>query len=215
MAHLFATAMRIAVSIIAAAFFGLVAPPVAAEALSIDDARERLAKAFENLYDCDLRPLLRVTLHNRRGETSTRTAEIARKRIRGRLHSYGRFLSPSWMRDTAMLIVDREDKSDEHFLFLPDERRVRRMTSVQRTDAFLGSDLWFEDLERRTIDQYAVLAASKTSRQGEAVTLVRAEPVRASTYEHVEFAVADFGSPTLVRDPKDDSALYVLMPMRV
>ena len=31
----------------------------------------------------------------------------------------------------------------------------------------------------------------------------------------VEFAVADSGSPTLVRDPKDHSALYVLMPMRV
>jgi DNA polymerase-3 subunit beta len=33
--------------------------------------------------------------------------------------------------------------------------------------------------------------------------------------EEMEFAVADSGSPTLVRDPKDDSALYVLMPMRV
>jgi DNA polymerase III subunit beta len=33
--------------------------------------------------------------------------------------------------------------------------------------------------------------------------------------EEIEFAIADSGSPTLVRDPKDDSALYVLMPMRV
>ena len=29
------------------------------------------------------------------------------------------------------------------------------------------------------------------------------------------WSIADSGSPTLVRDPKDDSALYVLMPMRV
>ena len=33
--------------------------------------------------------------------------------------------------------------------------------------------------------------------------------------EEIEFAIADSGSPTLVRDPKDDTALYVLMPMRV
>jgi DNA polymerase III subunit beta len=33
--------------------------------------------------------------------------------------------------------------------------------------------------------------------------------------EDVEFALADAGSPTLVRDPKDSSTLYVLMPMRV
>jgi len=33
--------------------------------------------------------------------------------------------------------------------------------------------------------------------------------------DEVEFAMADAGSPTLVRDPKDSSTLYVLMPMRV
>ena len=33
--------------------------------------------------------------------------------------------------------------------------------------------------------------------------------------DEVEFAIADAGSPTLVRDPKDSSTLYVLMPMRV
>ena len=30
-----------------------------------------------------------------------------------------------------------------------------------------------------------------------------------------EFIVADAASPTIVRDSEDDSALYVLMPMRV
>ena len=30
-----------------------------------------------------------------------------------------------------------------------------------------------------------------------------------------EFLLADPGSPTMVRDVKDPSALYVLMPMRV
>lgn len=31
----------------------------------------------------------------------------------------------------------------------------------------------------------------------------------------IELALADAGAPTLVRDPKDSSTLYVLMPMRV
>ena len=30
-----------------------------------------------------------------------------------------------------------------------------------------------------------------------------------------EFVMADASSPTIVRDPKDPGALYVLMPMRV
>jgi len=33
--------------------------------------------------------------------------------------------------------------------------------------------------------------------------------------DDIEFVIADAGSPTLVRDPKDPSTLYVLMPMRV
>lgn len=33
--------------------------------------------------------------------------------------------------------------------------------------------------------------------------------------DDIEFVIADAGSPTLVRDPKDVSTLYVLMPMRV
>ena len=31
----------------------------------------------------------------------------------------------------------------------------------------------------------------------------------------MEFQLADAGSPTIIRDPGDDQALYVLMPMRV
>ncbi len=33
--------------------------------------------------------------------------------------------------------------------------------------------------------------------------------------ENLHFLLADAGSPTIVRDPKDEQALYVLMPMRV
>jgi DNA polymerase-3 subunit beta len=33
--------------------------------------------------------------------------------------------------------------------------------------------------------------------------------------EHACFMLADPGSPTMVKDPSDESALYVLMPMRV
>ena len=33
--------------------------------------------------------------------------------------------------------------------------------------------------------------------------------------ENIEFSLADPGSPTIVRDQDDNSALYVLMPMRV
>ena len=33
--------------------------------------------------------------------------------------------------------------------------------------------------------------------------------------DHISFLLADAGSPTIVKDPGDEHALYVLMPMRV
>jgi DNA polymerase-3 subunit beta len=33
--------------------------------------------------------------------------------------------------------------------------------------------------------------------------------------DQMEFHLADAGSPTIIRDPADEQALYVLMPMRV
>ena len=35
------------------------------------------------------------------------------------------------------------------------------------------------------------------------------------TAENMRFELQDAGSPTVVRDPKDEQSLYVLMPMRV
>ncbi|MGH9390993.1 MAG: outer membrane lipoprotein-sorting protein [Vicinamibacteria bacterium] len=153
-------------------------------------ASEILERAFSNLYDCDLRAVLTLTLRTGHGEESIRQAEIARKRIRGRLQSYGRFLEPAWMRGTAVLVLDHGGGSSEHFLFLPEQRRVRRVTSVQRSDAFLGSDLWYEDLERRDLAQYSIGGMSEKLLGGEPAYAILATPKQESRYQRVEFDVA-------------------------
>ena len=153
------------------------------------EASAILERAFTNLYDCNLRAILRLTLRTSRGDESVRKAEIARKRIHGRLHSYGLFLEPSWMRGTAVLVLDHGEQS-EHFLFLPEQRRVRRVTSVQRTDSFLGSDLWYEDLESRNLGQYTVARLSEKLVKGEQVYEIRALPRHPSRYQRVDFSVS-------------------------
>jgi hypothetical protein len=154
------------------------------------EGRAILERAFSNLYDCDLRAILKLTLRTRRGEESVRHAEIARKRIRGHMHSYGLFLEPSWMRGTAVLVLDQGEAGSEHFLFLPDQRRVRRVTSVQRTDSFLGSDLWYEDLERRDPGQLAVEGLGEALVEGERAWEIGAAPRDPSRYQRVVYLVA-------------------------
>ncbi len=160
------------------------------DAAGVVSAPEILGRAFDNLYDFDMTTTLTLRLQNKRGEQSMRRAEMARKRIDGRLHALGRFLDPPWMRGTSLLVIDNQDRSDDHFLFLPDRGRVRRVTNVQRTDSFLGSDLWYEDLERRHPEDYEVASLRRDDFKGEAVFVVKASPTTHSGYARVEFMIA-------------------------
>jgi len=62
---------------------------------------------------------------------------------------YSRVLEPFDLKDTQLLIHRYQDdtKRDDAWLYLGFQRRVRRLTTGQITDAFLGSDLMIEDFE--------------------------------------------------------------------
>lgn len=152
---------------------------------------EILKRTFDNLYDCDMKMSLEVELHDQSGGVSRRRANIARKRIRGHTHSIGRFLDPPWMRGTTMLMIDNTDRSDDHFIYLPASKRMRRLTSVQRSDSFLGSDLWYEDLERRYPEDYDVLNMATHGKLDEETYSLRVQPtIESSAYDQVEFEIS-------------------------
>ena len=59
------------------------------------------------------------------------------------------FLSPANVRDTAMLTWDYADdaKDDDQWLYLPALKKVRRISSSDRGDYFMGTDFTFEDIK--------------------------------------------------------------------
>ncbi len=62
---------------------------------------------------------------------------------------YMKVLEPFDLKNTQLLIHRFQDdtKLDNSYLYLGFQRRVRRLSSGQTTDAFLGSDLMIEDFE--------------------------------------------------------------------
>lgn len=62
---------------------------------------------------------------------------------------YMRVLEPEDIANTQLLINRFEDdsKRDEAFLYLGFQRRVRKLSTGQVTDSFLGTDLMIEDIE--------------------------------------------------------------------
>jgi hypothetical protein len=60
---------------------------------------------------------------------------------------YLKVLSPPDLRGTQLLVQRLEDdtKQEQAWMYLANQRRVRRLASGQTTDAFLGSDIMIED----------------------------------------------------------------------
>ena len=65
-----------------------------------------------------------------------------------------RFLSPGDIKGTALLVWEHPGAEDERFLFLPALGRVRRISGAEKQESFVGSDLSYEDIGGRELDDY-------------------------------------------------------------
>ncbi|MCH7731004.1 MAG: outer membrane lipoprotein-sorting protein [Candidatus Marinimicrobia bacterium] len=64
------------------------------------------------------------------------------------------FLSPKDDKGVAFLKIEHTGKDDEMRLWLPAFKKVRRIASKQKGDSFMGSDLSYEDMTNRELDEY-------------------------------------------------------------
>lgn len=168
----------------------LCAAHLAAAAGAVSTPQQTLARAFDTLYVSNLIRLAQVRVHNDAGEALHYTVQLASEHIRDRHHSYGIFTAPPRLRNLTILTIEADDRSDDHFLYLPSSGRVRRISAAQRNDSFMGTDLTYEDFERRRVDDYEVLGAVDSTVEGEPTLRITATPRFGSTVGRVEFEVA-------------------------
>ncbi|WP_163834612.1 outer membrane lipoprotein-sorting protein [Spartinivicinus ruber] len=98
-------------------------------------------------------------------------------RVRG-MFSYGkdksysdvwsliRFTSPKDIANTGLLTLDSEAKDSEQWVYLPGLDRVRRISSSRKGGRFVGSDIFYEDLQNRlyTKDNHKILGKEKVNK---------------------------------------------------
>jgi hypothetical protein len=165
--------------------------PAAAQA---EDARpetpkELLRRAFDRRYGADTHQQMTLRLRSGGREVQRQRIEVVTHTEAGQLRALARFTAPPDLRDTALLVLEQEGRPDDYFLYLPALDRVRRVSGAQRSDSFMGTDLTYEDLERRRIDEFEGLRAEAGS-LAEPVVVVSARPRHEAAYERVEFAIA-------------------------
>jgi len=93
-----------------------------------------------------------MVLTNSKGKT--RTNVMMSRSIDGNKKQIIWFLEPKDDRGVAFLKIEHNNKDDEMRMWLPAFKKVRRISSKRKGDAFMGSDLSYEDLTSRDLNEY-------------------------------------------------------------
>ena len=92
-----------------------------------------------------------MLLTNSKGKT--RTSTILSKSINNGSKQILWFLNPADDKGVAFLKIEHDDKADEMRMWLPAFKKVRRISSSKKGDSFMGSDLSYEDMTNRALNE--------------------------------------------------------------
>lgn len=99
---------------------------------------------------------LKMTLKNKNGQTSersltTKTLELTEDGDKSLIV----FNSPKDVKGTSTLTFTHKVGSDDQWLFLPSIKRVKRISSNNKSGPFVGSEFAYEDLSSQEVEKYA------------------------------------------------------------
>lgn len=100
----------------------------------------------------DMKVNLTMELTNKKGKTRSSVLRSVSKDDAKKQIIW--FLAPADDKGVAFLKIEHENNDDEMRLWLPAFNKVRRISSSQKSDSFMGSDMSYEDMTSREIDEY-------------------------------------------------------------
>ncbi len=113
------------------------------------EARER-QKGFGNSTAS-----MSMILRNKRGEESTREVRIKVIEVENDGdRTIFVFDRPRDVKGTAFLVHAHKDEADDQWLYLPALKRVKRISSSNRSGSFMGSEFSYEDLGSTEVEKY-------------------------------------------------------------
>lgn len=117
----------------------------------------QIMKAVDDAPDGETRHSeMTMILTNKRGRTRKRTIVSYSKDYGKNTKKLMFFKKPADIRGTGFLSYEYNDsnREDDHWLYLPAMRKVRRISGSSKNDYFMGSDFTYDDMGDRDIDQY-------------------------------------------------------------
>lgn len=96
-----------------------------------------------------------MLLKDRRGKKRERQMFTRTLQIKGLNKTLTRFTAPPDVAGTSFLFLERKDRDDDQFMFLPALKVVKRIAGSQKNASFMGSDFTYADLESRDLEDAA------------------------------------------------------------
>ena len=126
----------------------------------------------------DQRASLVMTLRNRQGQESRRELRISTLEVDGDGDkSLTVFDTPRDVKGTAFLSFTHATKPDDQWLYLPALKRVKRISSRNKSGSFMGSEFAYEDLSSQEIDKYRYKWLRDETLDGKKTMVVEYYPV--------------------------------------
>ena len=125
-----------------------------------DDASELAQKVYERPNGRDLTTVGRMVLTEKGHAPRIRELITYRlEKTRAETANLIRFIEPEDIAGTGLLSLDKATGKSEQWLYLPALDRVRRISGDRKGGRFVGSDLYYEDLQERkpTEDRHRIL----------------------------------------------------------
>ena len=150
---------RSALRVLAAclAYLACLGAPVAADAATPEEigleiaveARER-KQGFGNFTASQT-----MVLRNKQGQESRRRIRVKVPEVEGDGdRSMFVFDKPRDVKGTALLIHAHKEEADDQWLYLPALKRVKRISSSNRSGSFMGSEFAYEDMSPQEVEKF-------------------------------------------------------------
>lgn len=92
------------------------------------------------------------------------------------------FENPKDVKGTKMLTWSHKNKDDQQWLFLPSVRRVKKISSKNKSASFMGSEFSYEDLGSQEVEKYKFKWLKDAKFAGEDCHVVQRTPTYKSGY---------------------------------
>lgn len=154
-------------------------------------AREIMEQNEQTMNTRDEQSDLTMKLINKRGKERKRKVVLYSKTDnQNNDKTLIRFQAPADVKGVGLLSIEEGGQKNQ-WLYLPALKRVRRISSSEKTDSFMGSDFSYEDIEQNDLNNYKYSLLREENFDGVMCYVIRSIPVDEQVKQETAYSKSD------------------------